>query len=187
MASGQKIYVSEFSSAYKANENNVELLSSAQCKQGDSNSFGTLDSQDLINKFDLSNSCIFPIQVSMSDLHDISFKKNSIDAEIFVYLENFYDSVGRELCMDLDYFSPIKPLFTPEKHPNFFGGFSYKFSQYTKLLLKLKKDEKRLIFDAICYFEKSNLVAIGEGKLTIKAMVPNCNDVITYLTQQGHL
>jgi hypothetical protein len=187
MAGKQKIYVSEFSSTYKANEKNVELLSSALCKKGDSYNFGTLDSQDLINKFDLSNSCMFPIQVSLSDLHDISQYKNSASAEIFIWLENFYDSVGRELCMTLDDFSPFKLLFTPEKHPNFFGGFKYKNSQYSRLLLKLNAEGKKLIFDAICYFEKSKFGEIGEGKLTIKAKIPNCNDVITYLTQQGHL
>ena len=173
MSLTEKIYVSEFSSAYKANEKNVELLSSALCKRGYGYSFGTLDSEDLINKFDLSNSCMVPIQVRISDLHDISHLKNSTSAEIFIWLENFYDSVGIELCMSLDIFSPIKPLFTPEKHPNFFGGLKYKNSQYSKLLLKLRSDEKHLIFDAICYFEKSELGEIGEGKLTIKAMVPN--------------
>ena len=56
-----------------------------------------------------------------------------------------------------------------------------------KLLLKLKKNNKALIFDAIGFYERHSSDQIGEGLFSVKAIVPSCNDVITYLTQQGHL
>ena len=191
----EKIYVSDFTPAYKATEKNVQLVASRKCinrKASDENesrywSGHLFDSSSLLKKFDLSVNNSFSLQLRFIEMSDLDFYKNRTSATIDIWLEDIYDELGREERMSLYDFSPLKSLFTPELYPKLFGGAVYEKRQYSQLLLKLKKNNKALIFDGIGFYERHSSDQIGEGLFSVKAIVPSCNDVITYLTQQGHL
>jgi hypothetical protein len=195
MSGTQKIYVSEFSPAYKATEKNVELVASRKCinrkasKENESRYWAghLFDSSSLLKKFDLTVNNTFSLKLRFIEMSDLNYYKNSTSATIDIWLEDIYDELGREERMSLYDLSPLKSLFTPELYPKLFGGTGYRKSQYSQLLLKLQKNNRALIFDAIGFYEKHSSDQIGEGLFSVKAIVPSCNDVITYLSQRGYM
>jgi len=185
-----KIEVVNFNSHYKARPENVQLIASHKCinqytSKENKNIFvggALLDSSGLINRFDLSQNNSFPIQIEISDVSYMEMYKNSPSAEIQISLVDCPDELGRDLSIPLYSSSPIKSLFTPELYPKIFGGMRQRKSQYSELLHKLRKKDNYLIFDAILDYKTYPGNQIGEGLITISVMIPNCNDLIRYLS-----
>ena len=167
----QIIEVAKFNTAFKATPKNVKFISKFS------------PTPYLINKFNLSGNDSFPVQISISDVSYFEINKGSESAEILAELENCPDDWGRNFDLPIDRDSPIISLFTPEYVIKTFGGVGLRKSQYSELLLRLKKRDIKLIFDAILEYK-----TISEGQLvfetvTVSAMIPNCNNLFQYLVK----
>jgi len=169
----RKIEVAEFNPDFKATPKNVQWICDIS------------PTPYLVSKFNLSGNDSFPVQISISDVSHYEIVKGSENAKILVDLEDCPDDWGRNLDLPIDINSPIISLFTPEYVKKIFGGVGLRKSQYSELLQMLQKKDIKLIFDAILDYKTWSEEQRVFKKITVSAMIPNCNNLLRYLVEEN--